>query len=79
MGDDTVGGGDLRVAGVDDSLDRLRTYSHEPCRNEYEESNQKGVLGQVLAVLFVPKGQQQLHRDYLQGYHIRLKVEDQGK
>jgi hypothetical protein len=79
MGDDTVGGGDLRGAGVDDSLDRVRTDSHNTCRDDYDESDQKSVLGQILTVLFVPQGPQQLHRDYLQGYYSRLQFEDQAK
>jgi hypothetical protein len=79
MGDDAVGGGDLRVAGIDDSLDRLCADADEPGSNENDESDQKSVLDQVLAILIVPQGPQQLHRDYLQGYYIRLQVEDQAK
>ena len=56
MGDDAVGGGDLRGARIDDSLDRVGTESHKPCCDEYNEGNQERVLDHVLAVLILPQG-----------------------
>ena len=56
-----VGGGDLRVAGVHDALDRSAADSHNSRRDEDDEGDQEGVLDQVLAVFLAPQRPQQLH------------------
>jgi hypothetical protein len=64
-GGELAGGYDLRVAGADDSLNRISADAHYARRNDYDEAEQEGVLDQVLAVFCAPQNQQQLPHDHL--------------